>query len=52
MTIPGQIIKKIEDHYPAIQSDKCNLFYEYNWIQCFVLTYNDTTFKKNYFISK
>ena len=34
----GQIITKIEDHYPAIQSDECNLFYEYNWIQYFVLT--------------
>ena len=48
----GQIIKKIEDHYPAIQSDECNLFYVYNWIQCFILTYNDTTVKKNYFINK
>jgi hypothetical protein len=52
MTFSGQIIKKIEDHYPAIQSDEFNLFYVYHWIQCFVFTYNNTTVKENYFINK
>ena len=39
-----------DDSYPCMQQDECNLFHVYNWIQFFVSMYNDTTYKKNYFI--
>ena len=34
-----------------MQND-CNLFHAYNWIQFLVSMYNNTTFKKIYFINE
>ena len=44
-------IESFDDYYPCVE-DECNLFHVYNWIQFFVSMYNDTTFKKNYFINE
>src|SRR5574342_269615 len=45
-------IESFDDYYPCMQKkDECNLFHVYNWIQFFVIIYNDTTFE-NYFINE
>ena len=40
-------IESFNDYYPCIKEENCNLFHVYNWIQFFVVMYNDTIVNNN-----
>ena len=46
-------IECFDDYYPCIQKEdsECNLFHVHNWIQFFVLMYNDTIYKDKFIIN-